>query len=233
MITNIYESNIVSAINSDTWFGIFIRNLLNYCIETIKNNILSLISSYTFWATFFVIFFENLKKIFLTVFFVLRWFYILLIDSIINFFYPNVCSVSNTIKICEKLSKVKTFFKNLLIIGFAPQKALELRSKEIEAKKSRVFFFEEKNSFEKKNVKYTKVEPSPLEINKNILPSIVNVQNETYKYRYVKKGLFDTKIYYHCLVNRACVKNCFLIIKKNSDNIDLYISNKNHNHELL
>jgi hypothetical protein len=233
MDASIYESNIVSAINSDTWYGIFIRNLLNYLLETLKNNILSIISSYSFWATFLIIFFDNLRKIFLTFFFVLKHFYLILVDFILNFLYPTLSYVFKTYLIREKFIKIKIFFKNLLIIGFAPKKANELRNRDIEANKLRVFSFDENNFHEQKNIKYSKVEPCPLEINKNILPSVIYFKNETFKYRYVKKGLNVTKIYYHCAVNRNCIKNCFLTIRKNIDIIDFYVSNKDHNHDLL
>ena len=154
MDTNIYESNIVSAINSDTWYGIFIRNLLNYFLETIKNYILSIISSYTFWATFLIIFFDNLRKIFLTFFFVLKYFYLILVDFILNFFVPTLSFVIKTNLIREKFIKIKIFFKNLLIIGFAPKKAHEFRNRDIEANKLRVFSFDEKIFHEQKNIKY-------------------------------------------------------------------------------
>jgi hypothetical protein len=205
MDSSLKNFDIVTAGNLSlrSWIESLFWHLISKLIPIFVNVIFSIISSYVFWTTIFIMFFENLKKIFLVLY--------LMIKSSFLFIY-------NLLK-----DLVWPFFREFFELRKKNQLINEIESK--------TFIFDNKNiSIEKKNSNFEKVESYQIDLNNNILPKTIIVKEEYYKYRYVKKGILDTKIYYHCSANRNCAKNCYLIIRKNIDKIDLFVSNKEHTH---
>jgi hypothetical protein len=206
MDSSLNNWDIVTAGNLSlrSWIESFFWHLITKLIPIFVNVIFSIISSYVFWTTIFIMFFENLKQIFLVFYLMIKSSFLCIYNLLKDFVWP--------------------FFREFF----------ELRKKnqfKNETEQSKTFIFDNKNIYiEKKNPNFEKVDANQIDINNNILPKTIIVKDEYFKYRYVKKGILDTKIYYHCSTNRNCLKNCYLRIRKNIDKIDLFVSIKEHTH---